>query len=244
MAVADRFVEPRLSPVPIEGRTVMQSIDLCMTFKEGGGNRLHVLQNVNLSVNAGEKVAIVGASGSGKSTLLHLLGGLDTPTSGKVLIGDKDLVAMPEKERCRLRNNQLGFVYQFHHLLAEFSAQENVAMPALVGGNSPLQAMNKASMLLDKVGMTQRLDHKPAELSGGERQRAAIARAVINEPHCICADEPTGNLDKSTAEQVIQVLLRLNNDLGTSLVVVTHDMDFAKRMDTIYAIEDGVLRAL
>ncbi|HED36604.1 MAG TPA: ATP-binding cassette domain-containing protein [Gammaproteobacteria bacterium] len=222
----------------------MQAIDLCMTFKEGGGNRLHVLQNVSLSVSAGEKVAIVGASGSGKSTLLHLLGGLDLPTSGKVFIGDKDLVAMTEKERCRLRNNQLGFVYQFHHLLAEFSAQENVAMPALVGGDSPLQAMNKASMLLDKVGMTQRLDHKPAELSGGERQRAAIARAVINEPHCICADEPTGNLDKSTAEQVIQVLLRLNNDLGTSLVVVTHDMDFAKRMDTIYTIEDGVLKPL
>ncbi len=244
MAATDRFEEPRLFPAPIVGQTIMQAIDLCMTFKEGGGNRLHVLQNVNLSVSAGEKVAIVGASGSGKSTLLHLLGGLDIPTSGKVFIGDKNLISMPEKERCRLRNNQLGFVYQFHHLLAEFSAQENVAMPALVGGASPTQAMYKASMLLDKVGMTQRLDHKPAELSGGERQRAAIARAVINEPHCICADEPTGNLDKSTAEQVIQVLLRLNNDLGTSLVVVTHDMDFAKRMDTVYTIEDGVLKPL
>jgi len=219
-------------------------VDLCMSFKEGGGNQLDVLKNVNLSVKAREKVAIVGASGSGKSTLLHLLGGLDKPTSGQVFIGEKDLVRLSEKQRCRLRNNQLGFVYQFHHLLAEFTAQENVAMPALVRGTSPSQALSLASALLDKVGMTRRLQHKPAELSGGERQRAAIARAVINEPRCICADEPTGNLDKATAEQVIQVLMRLNNDLGTSLVVVTHDMEFAKRMDTIYTIDSGELKAL
>ncbi|VAW58747.1 Lipoprotein-releasing system ATP-binding protein LolD [hydrothermal vent metagenome] len=244
MTAMDRFSEVDIFPVSPKGKIVMQAIDLNMTFKEGGGSKLHVLQNVNLSVEAGEKVAIVGASGSGKSTLLHLLGGLDIPTSGMALIGDKDLVQMSEKERCALRNHQLGFVYQFHHLLAEFSAQENVAMPALVGGMSPAQAMNKASILLDMVGMTQRLNHKPAELSGGERQRAAIARAVVNEPHCVCADEPTGNLDKSTAEQVIQVLLRMNNEFGTSLIVVTHDMEFAKRMDTIYSIEDGLLKAL
>ena len=151
---------------------------------------------------------------------------------------------MSEKERCRVRNNYMGFVYQFHHLLAEFSAEENVAMPALVRGTSPAQSLSKARMLLEKVGMTGRLKHKPAELSGGERQRAAIARAVINEPRCICADEPTGNLDKATANQVIQVLLRLNKEFGTSLIVVTHDMELAKKMDTIYSIENGYLEKL
>ncbi len=208
------------------------------------GNKLEILKNINLTVKAGEKVAIVGASGSGKSTLLHLLGGLDKPTSGQVFIDEKDLLAMSEKQRCRVRNNYLGFVYQFHHLLAEFSAEENVAMPALIRGTSPSQAIIKAGMLLDKVGMTRRLYHKPAELSGGERQRAAIARAVINEPRCICADEPTGNLNKATAEQVIQVLLRLNKEFGTSLIVVTHDMELAKKMDTIYTIDNGRLKAM
>ncbi|VAW68690.1 Lipoprotein-releasing system ATP-binding protein LolD [hydrothermal vent metagenome] len=244
MSRLNPFTDSQIFPAGTGMPVIMEAVDLCMSFTEGGGNRLDVLQNVNLSVKAGEKVAIVGASGSGKSTLLHLLGGLDKPTSGQVFIGEKDLVRMSEKARCRLRNNQLGFVYQFHHLLAEFTAQENVAMPALVRGSSPSQALSLASALLDKVGMTRRLDHKPAELSGGERQRAAIARAVINEPRCICADEPTGNLDKATAEQVIQVLMRLNNDLGTSLIVVTHDMEFAKRMDTIYTIESGHLKAL
>ncbi len=244
MNYLDSFSDSQIFPAGTGDPIVMEAVDICKSFSEGGGNQLEVLKNINLTVKAGEKIAIVGASGSGKSTLLHLLGGLDSPTSGQVFVDEKDLVRMSEKERCRVRNNYLGFVYQFHHLLAEFSAQENVAMPALVRGISPSQALNKAAMLLDKVGMTQRLLHKPSELSGGERQRAAIARAVINEPRCICADEPTGNLDKATAEQVVQVMLRLNKEFGTSLIVVTHDMEFAKKMDTIYAIENGQLKAI
>jgi len=244
MSALDPFSESQIFPLGTGSPIVMEAVNLCMTFKEGGGSRLEILKNINLTVKAGEKVAIVGASGSGKSTLLHLLGGLDKPTSGQVFIDEKDLVQISEKERCRVRNNYMGFVYQFHHLLAEFSAEENVAMPALIRGTSPSQAINKAGMLLDKVGMTRRRYHKPAELSGGERQRAAIARAVINEPRCICADEPTGNLDKATAEQVMQVLLRLNKEFGTSLIVVTHDMELARKMDTIYTIENGHLKAL
>ena len=244
MSALDHFSESQIFPLGTGSPIVMEAVNLCMTFKEGGGSQLEILKNINLTVKAGEKVAIVGASGSGKSTLLHLLGGLDKPTSGQVFIDEKDLVRISEKERCRVRNNYMGFVYQFHHLLAEFSAEENVAMPALIRGTSPSQAINKAGMLLDKVGMTRRRYHKPAELSGGERQRAAIARAVINEPRCICADEPTGNLDKATAEQVMQVLLRLNKEFGTSLIVVTHDMDLARKMDTIYTIENGHLKAL
>jgi len=244
MSALDQFSASQIFPLGTGSPIVMEAVDLCMTFNEGGGSQLEILKNINLTVKAGEKVAIVGASGSGKSTLLHLLGGLDKPTSGQVFIDEKDLVRISEKERCRVRNNYMGFVYQFHHLLAEFSAEENVAMPALIRGTSPSQAINKAGMLLDKVGMTRRRYHKPAELSGGERQRAAIARAVINEPRCICADEPTGNLDKATAEQVIQVLLRLNKEFGTSLIVVTHDMELARKMDTIYTIDNGHLKAL
>lgn len=244
MALPNHFSESQMFPNGTGASIVLEAVDLCMTFKEGGGSDLEILKNINLTVKTGEKVAIVGASGSGKSTLLHLLGGLDKPTSGQVFINEEDLVRMSEKKRCRVRNNYMGFVYQFHHLLAEFSAEENVAMPALVRGTSPTQALNKAGMLLDKVGMTRRVKHKPAELSGGERQRAAIARAVINEPRCICADEPTGNLDKATAEQVVQVLLRLNKEFGTSLIVVTHDMELAKKMDTIYTIDNGQLKAL
>ncbi len=238
--LSDSQVFPTGNGEPI----VMEAVNLSKSYTEGGGSKLEVLRDINLTVRVGDKIAIVGASGSGKSTLLHLLGGLDTPTAGQVYINEKDLARVSENERCRLRNHKLGFVYQFHHLLPEFTAQENVAMPALVSGTSPSQAMNKAKILLEKVGMIRRLDHKPSELSGGERQRAAIARAVINEPQCVFADEPTGNLDKNTAEQVVQVLLRLNNEFGTSLVVVTHDMEFAKKMDTIYTIEEGQLRLL
>ena len=244
MALADSFTESQVFPSGTNSPIIMEAVNLCMSFKEGSGSQLDVLKNINLTVKAGEKVAIVGASGSGKSTLLHLLGGLDKPTSGHVFIDEKDLIRMSEKERCRVRNNYMGFVYQFHHLLAEFTAEENVAMPALVRGTSPSQSLYKAGILLDKVGMTRRREHKPAELSGGERQRAAIARAIINEPRVICADEPTGNLDKATAEQVVQVMLRLNKEFGTSLIVVTHDMDLAKKMDTIYTIDNGVLKPL
>ncbi|MBI3187186.1 MAG: ATP-binding cassette domain-containing protein, partial [Gammaproteobacteria bacterium] len=169
---------------------VLQCLDLCKTFTEGGGSKLEILRNINLTVRAGEKIAIVGASGSGKSTLLHLLGGLDKPTSGQVLLEDNDVNQLTEGDRCQLRNRTLGFVYQFHHLLPEFTAQENVAMPSLIRGTSPSQAMLQARLLLEKVGMIRRLDHKPSELSGGERQRAAIARAMTNEPRCILADAP------------------------------------------------------
>lgn len=244
MVSQDRFTASSIFPGVTASPVVIEATDLCKSYDEGGGSRLDVLQNVNIAIRAGEKVAIVGASGSGKSTLLHLLGGLDTPTSGEVYIDEKNIGRMSENQRCRLRNNYLGFIYQFHHLLAEFSAQENVAMPALIRGTTPAQALSKANMLLDKVGMTRRLHHKPSELSGGERQRAAIARAVINEPRCICADEPTGNLDRATANQVVQVLMRLNNEFGTSLIVVTHDMELAKKMDTIYTIENGQLKLL
>lgn len=244
MVSHDRFTESTIFPGGSADPIVLEAVDLCKSYDEGGGSRLDVLKDVNITIRAGEKVAIVGASGSGKSTLLHLLGGLDTPTSGEVFIDEKNLGRMTENQRCRLRNNYLGFIYQFHHLLAEFTAQENVAMPALIRGTRPSQALSKASMLLDKVGMTRRLSHKPSELSGGERQRAAIARAVINEPRCICADEPTGNLDRATANQVVQVLMRLNNEFGTSLIVVTHDMELAKKMDTIYTIENGELKKL
>ena len=240
----DRFTESAIFPGGATDSIVLEATNLCKSYDDGVGSRLDVLIDVNITIKAGEKVAIVGASGSGKSTLLHMLGGLDTPTSGDVFIDEKNLGRMSENQRCRLRNNYLGFIYQFHHLLAEFTAQENVAMPALIRGTSPSQAMSKANMLLDKVGMTRRVSHKPSELSGGERQRAAIARAVINEPRCICADEPTGNLDRATANQVVQVLMRLNNEFGTSLVVVTHDMELAKKMDTIYTIENGELKKI
>lgn len=244
MVYLNQFSESQMFPAGTGEPIVLEAVNLSKSYTEGGGSKLDVLKNINLTIRTGEKIAIVGASGSGKSTLLHLLGGLDEPTSGQVFISDKELSRISEKERCKLRNNRLGFVYQFHHLLPEFTAQENVAMPALVRGTRPSQALSKARVLLEKVGMIRRLDHKPSELSGGERQRAAIARAVINEPHCICADEPTGNLDKATAEQVVQVLMRLNKEFGTSLVVVTHDMEFAKKMDTIYTIENGVLKLL
>lgn len=242
MSSPDRFSDSQMILPSSNGEPiVMEAFNLCKSFQEGGGSVLHVLRDINLTIRAGEKVAIVGASGSGKSTLLHLLGGLDSPTSGQVFVHEQNIAKISETERCRLRNRNLGFIYQFHHLLPEFTAQENVAMPSLVRGTRPSQALNHAKLLLEKVGMIRRLDHKPSELSGGERQRAAIARAMINEPRCICADEPTGNLDKATAAQVIQVMLRLNQEYGTSLVVVTHDMGLAQKMDKIYTIENGQL---
>jgi lipoprotein-releasing system ATP-binding protein len=244
VALNERFSETQILLPNSHGEpVVLEATGINKTFTEGGGSKLEILRNVNFSVRAGEKIAIVGASGSGKSTLLHILGSLDQPTSGQVLIDDQDVNKLSETARCLLRNRMLGFIYQFHHLLPEFSAQENVAMPALIRGASPDQAMLQARLLLEKVGMIRRLDHKPSELSGGERQRAAVARAMTNEPRCILADEPTGNLDKNTAEQVMQVMLRLNREYGTSLVVVTHDMSLAAKMDKIYTIEDGCLLA-
>ena len=220
----------------------LQAIDLCKDDKEGSGEALHVLRNINFTLKAGETAAIIGSSGSGKSTLLNLLGGLDTPTSGRVLINDEELFTINEKSRCHVRNQHLGFIYQFHHLLPEFTALENVAMPQLIDGVDIDRAREKSLQLLTEVGLANRIEHKPGELSGGERQRAAIARALINSPDCVLADEPTGNLDRKNAENALELIMQLNKSYKTSLIMVTHDLHIAERLDTVYELEDGILR--
>ena len=206
-----------------------------------GASKIEVLKNITLSIIQGERLAIIGPSGSGKSTLLHLLGGLDKPTQGEVYINEVNWQGINEKQRCQFRNQKLGFIYQFHHLLPEFTALENVAMPLLLSGMTIADAQLKAANVLDHVGLKSRVQHKPAQLSGGERQRVAIARALVHQPQCVLADEPTGNLDQSTAHKVFDLMLALNKEMNTALVIVTHDQQIANRMDKVLVLHEGML---
>jgi lipoprotein-releasing system ATP-binding protein len=219
---------------------VLEGVELVKEFVQGEVT-LQVLRGASIKVHAGERIAIVGASGSGKTTLLQLLGGLDLPTRGSVGIAGSAMNELSDTERGRLRNHAVGFVYQFHHLLPEFTALENVAMPLLVRRMKPADAKQRAGALLTRVGLSERLEHRPSQLSGGERQRAAVARALVTRPKLVLADEPTGNLDGKNAAQVFELMLELNRELGTSLVIVTHDERLAARLDRVLTLADGVL---
>lgn len=222
---------------------IIQSKGLGKSYRDGH-HRIEVLKEINFSIASGQSVAIVGSSGSGKSTLLHLLAGLDEPTHGKVYWKGQDITRLSEKNKCQLRNSELGFIYQFHHLLPEFNALENVAMPLLIRGEIAKQAAKIAKELLHQVGLEKRVFHKIAELSGGERQRVAIARALVTRPSCVLADEPTGNLDAQTASQVLNVMFQLQETFSTSLIMVTHDREIARRLQMRYLLLDGQLNSL
>ena len=224
-------------------KTIIQCSNLTKRYTEGDLD-VEVLKGINLEIKEGEKIAIVGSSGSGKSTLLHILGSLDLPTSGSVSIMDKDISKLSDTSRGLLRNESLGFIYQFHHLLPEFTALENVAMPLLIGKHSVKEATELATEMLNKVGLAKRLDHKPGQLSGGERQRAAIARALVTRPKAVLADEPTGNLDHATAGRIFDLMQALNEVMKTAFIVVTHDLELAKKMDKSYLLIDGELKNL
>lgn len=229
--------DPSISPIR---KPVLECINLKKIFNDGQ-LRVEVLRGTNLSVKSSEMLGILGVSGAGKSTFLHILGGLDEPSSGEVLIAGKDIHKLTTTQKGLLRNQYLGFIYQFHHLLAEFNALENVSMPLLIRGLSIKDAKEKAQAILEKVGLKDRQQHRIGELSGGERQRVAIARALVTEPVCVLADEPTGNLDKKTARQVFELMLELNESLKTSFVIVTHDLSFAEKMDRTLTLENGLL---
>jgi lipoprotein-releasing system ATP-binding protein len=240
--MSDREQAKQYGEAAFEG-TVIRCEALAKTYAEGA-LRTHVFDGLDLSVRRGETVAIVGASGAGKSTLLHLLGGLDMPTAGEVYVAGHRMSTLSDAERGHLRNRALGFVYQFHHLLPEFTALENVMLPLLLSGAPVADAGGRARALLESVGLGHRFEHKPGELSGGERQRAAVARALVNRPACVLGDEPTGNLDEKTAQSVFELMLNLNREHGTSLVMVTHDHRLARRLDRVLELHEGRLRRL